>query len=167
MCSDLANKYRATSPTNSHNPLYSISCGDLPIKQFIKWVKKNNVDLDYIPKLFNKEGGLTLYFGTDNVKELLERSKDDPKIEEILKAMCLRIAKSILSLYATMRMDVEKVIFTGGIAYSDTIIEWITYWFNDKIDFMVIPGENEMQALAEGAYRALNNMEEILDYSAF
>lgn len=148
-------------------PFSPTSCGDLPIKQFIKWIKKNNVNLDTIPNLFNKEGGLTLYFGTDNVKELLERSKNDRNIEEILKAMCLRIAKSILSLFATMRMEVEKVIFTGGIAHSKTIIDWITYWFNGKIDYMVIPGENEMKALAEGAYRALNQEEEILDYSMF
>lgn len=148
-------------------PFAPTSCGDLPIKQFIKWVKKNNIDLDYIPNLFNKEGGLTLYFGTDNVKELIEKSETDPKIKEVLQAMCLRIAKSILSLFATMNMDVEKVIFTGGIAHSNKMIEWITSWFNGKIDYLVIPGENEMNALAEGAYRALNKEEEILDYSMF
>ncbi len=145
-------------------PFAPTSCGDLPIKQFMKWFKNSDYPIDKIPELFNKKGGLLYYFGTDNVKELMERTKDEPKVKEVLEAMTFNIAKTVLALHAPLKMKVDRVIFTGGIAHSDELVSWITKWFDGRLEIMKIPGESEMEALALGALRGLKKEEEILKY---
>ena len=63
-----------------------------------------------------------------------------------------------------MKGQVDQIIFTGGIAHSETVtkaigeqVEWIA-------PVTVYPGEDEMTALAEGALRVLRGEEKAKEY---
>jgi len=153
--------------TRQTGPFSPTSCGDLPIKQFVKWLKQSNYPLDKITDLFNKSGGLLLYFGTDDVKSLVEKKNKDPRIAIVLKAMVYQISRTIASHLPSVNMAPDAIILTGGLAHSDFIVNGIKEWLSNSHTVEVLAGEFEMEALAFGTIRALNGEENILNYSDF
>lgn len=155
------------SESRQTGPFSPTSCGDLPIKQFIKWLKNSNYPLDKVDDLFNKNGGLLMYFNTDDVKYLIDNMENDPKIKIVIKAMIYRIVKNICSMLPAVDMNPDAIIITGGLAHSEYIINEIRKWLKDKFRIEVVAGEYEIEALAFGAYRAFYGEEKILNYSDF
>jgi len=145
-------------------PFSPTSCGVLPVKTVIKLINKGEIQIDNIDDLYSKNGGLTAYFGTDDVKELLEKSKEDKNIRDVLEAMCFQIAKAINAQKTILKGIYNCVIITGGLAKSEVILGWIKRWLPENEKYYIIPGEHEMEALALGALRALKNEETILEY---
>ena len=63
-----------------------------------------------------------------------------------------------------LKGKVDKIILTGGIAYSDVVdnaLKERTGWI---ADFKVYGGEDELLALAQGAIRVLNGEEQAKEY---
>jgi butyrate kinase len=114
------------------------------------------------------QSGLVAYFGTQDVRDVLKMIENgDKKAELVLKALAYGVAKSIGSLAVTRAGKVDQIVITGGIAYSEELINWI----KEKVEFIapvsVIPGEREMEALAAGGLRVLNGEEEIHTYDVY
>jgi len=155
------------SESRQTGPFAPTSCGDLPIKQFVKWLIKSNYPLDKVDDLFNKNGGLMMYFNTDDVKYLIDNMNNNKEIELVLKSMIYRIVKNICYLLPAVDMAPNAIILTGGLAHSDFIVTQIRNWLKDKFTIEVVAGEFEIEALAFGAYRAYYGEENILNYSDF
>lgn len=114
------------------------------------------------------QSGLVAYFGTQDVKEVIEMMEEgNDKARLVLEAMVYGVAKSIGALAVTRSGKVDQIIITGGIAQSKFITNRIT----EKVEFIapvtVIPGEREMEALAAGALRVLNKEEEVHPYEVY
>ena len=73
------------------------------------------------------------------------------------KAIAYQLAKDIGSMAAVLRFDVDAIVYTGGMAYSERFCEEITSYVGKIAPIIRIPGEEEMKALALGALRALND----------
>lgn len=56
--------------------------------------------------------------------------------------------------------DVDAIILTGGIAYSEMMTSQIRGYVERFAPVIVMPGEHEMEALALGAERILAGEEE-------
>ena len=60
--------------------------------------------------------------------------------------------------------DVDAIVLTGGLAYDTMITDWIT----DRVKFIsevkLVPGEEEMEALAQGGLRVLRGEEKEKTY---
>ena len=91
-------------------------------------------------------------------------SKGDEKAALIYDAMIYQICKEIGAYSTVLKGEVDAIVLTGGIAYSQTIREKI----EDRVKFIApvkaYPGEDEMIALAQGGLRVLKGEEEALDY---
>jgi butyrate kinase len=81
-----------------------------------------------------------------------------------LEALVLQIAKEIGGAAAVLKGAVDAVVLTGGLAYSDKLCERISNRISFIAPVLLYPGEDEMQALAEGALRILNKEETPLKY---
>ncbi len=57
---------------------------------------------------------------------------------------------------AVLHFDVDAIVLTGGMAYSERFCEEIGSYVNKIAPIFRIPGEMEMKALALGALRALD-----------
>ena len=55
--------------------------------------------------------------------------------------------------------EVDAILLTGGIAYSELLTGWIREYVSFLAPVEVLPGENEMQALALGGLRLLRQEE--------
>jgi butyrate kinase len=111
------------------------------------------------------QGGLVGYLGTNDavkVEKMVESG--DKKASLIYSAMAYQIAKEIGSASAVLKGKVDAIVLTGGLAYGKGFVEDISSYIDWIADVLVFPGENELQALAEGALRVLTNEEEAKEY---
>ena len=55
--------------------------------------------------------------------------------------------------------DVDAVVLTGGMAYSKRLTGTIEEHVRYMAPVLIFPGENELEALAQGALRVLRGLE--------
>ena len=63
------------------------------------------------------------------------------------------------AMAAVLRFKVDAIVLTGGMAFSDRLCKAIGDYVGKIAPIVVLPGEEEMAALAAGAFRALRGGE--------
>lgn len=106
------------------------------------------------------QGGLAAYLGTnDAVKVEAAVKQGDAKAEVIYRAMAYQVAKDIGAMASVLSGDVDGVVLTGGLAHSETLTGWVEGRVKFIAPVFIFPGEDEMEAMAEGALRILRGEE--------
>ena len=144
--------------SDDEGPFSPERSGRLPIKNFIKLCAQH--DINDIKKMVRGNGGLVSLLGTNSALEVQKRiDSGDERARLVYEAMAYQIAKSIGELAVVLGGEVDAIVITGGIAYS----EFITEYIKKKVSFIapvrILPGENELESLAFGAYRVLTGEE--------
>jgi butyrate kinase len=140
--------------------------GGLPALQLAQLCYSGKYTLDQMADLITKEGGMYAYLGTKDLKEAEEMAADgNQQAMLVLEAMAYQIAKEIGAMAAVLAGEVDRVILTGGMAYSQSLIDKITARVKFIAPVTVVPGEEELPSLAQGALRVLNGEEEVKIYS--
>lgn len=112
-----------------------------------------------------ERGGLTAYLGTDDVAEAEQRAAaGDGRAAVVLEAMAYQIGKEIGAYAAALAGRVDAVLLTGGLARHEPTVARITELAGWIAPVRTYPGEDELQALAEGALRVLAGAEAPRDY---
>ena len=106
------------------------------------------------------EGACTHTLGTMDGRDVEERIKNgDEYAKLVYDAMAYQIGKEI-GMYATvLKGDVDNIILTGGLAYSEHLVNIIKEMVGFIAEVIVYPGEDEMDALNKGALRVLEGEE--------
>ena len=116
-------------------------------------------------KLFHGKGGLWAHLGTVDARDVEAMIADGDEYAKIVyEAMAFGVAKDIAKLSAVVCGKVDRIILTGGIAYSKYISEYISEHVSFIAPVEVMPGEFEMEALAAGCLRVLRGEEELQDF---
>lgn len=139
--------------------------GNLPVMQLVDMCFSGHYTKDEMKKKLVGKGGFVAYLGTSDAKEIEDMVEaGDEKATEVYEAMAYQVAKEIGACAAVLCGRVDSIVITGGLARSQHIVKWI----NQRVRFIapvrVYPGEDEMAAMAEGAYRVLMGEEQILSY---
>ncbi|MDO4176398.1 MAG: butyrate kinase [Bacillota bacterium] len=141
-------------------PICPERAGGLPTYDVVKLCYSGEFTYDEMMKHLQRKGGMISYFGTADMREIEKRYNDgDEEVKLVYEAMTLSIAKNIAKLFPDVYGKVDCIILTGGIANSEMFVEQIVSRISYLAPIEIIPGENEMQALAEGALRVLNGKE--------
>jgi butyrate kinase len=112
-----------------------------------------------------KESGFQGLLGTSDLKLVQHREAEDKVITGVINAFVLQVGKSIAAQSSvTSRPDV--IVLTGGMARWTQIVQRLQQKLSWIAPVVVIPGELEMEALAEGAGRVLLGLEEAREYGA-
>jgi butyrate kinase len=69
--------------------------------------------------------------------------------------MAYKIAKEIGAMAAVLSGRVDRIVITGGIAHSRKLVGEVSERVAFIAPVLVLPGEEELEALAEGAQRIL------------
>lgn len=118
-----------------------------------------------IKKKIIGRGGAVAYFGTSDLKELMDRaSAGDERCAVFMKAFSLNISKYIASMAATAEGKVDAVLLTGGIANDKEICDEIIKRVSFIAPVEVYPGEQELDSLAENGYYVLDGTAVIHHY---
>ncbi len=141
--------------------------GGLPTGAFLKYVFENGLDWQDSLRMLYGGGGMYAYLGTNDFKKVMEKYENgnDKKVKIVIEAMAYQISKYIASFTAPVSGNIDAIILTGGLAYSKTFTQLIVpcVEFITK-NILIYPGEDELQAMAEGVIKGLKGEIEILKY---
>lgn len=114
-----------------------------------------------LEKLICGKGGLYSYLGVTDCREVEKLIENgDEKAALVYEAMAYQIAKSIAQMSVPLRGEVDGIILTGGMAHSKKLTDMIRGYAGHIGEFIIMPGEDELGALAKGAVRILEGKEE-------
>jgi len=146
-------------------PMSPERSGSVPIGPLYKMVFSGQYTLAEIKRKNYGQGGLVAYLGTNDGAEIKKRiDSGDQEAKFIYEVMCYQIAKEIGSCSTVLKGKVDAIIITGGLAYNPMTIDLIKERVGFIAPVMVYPGEDEMEALAYGAYRVLKGDEKAKEY---
>jgi butyrate kinase len=141
--------------------------GSLPAGDLVKLCFSGQYSQAQITRLLTGGGGLMAYLGTTDGIEIEKRiATGDPQAAEVYEAMAYQIAKEVGACAAVLEGEVDAIALTGSLVHSKTLLESL----RRKIAFIapihLNPGENEMEALAQGVMRYFNKEEALSVYSS-
>ncbi|MDM5315976.1 butyrate kinase [Fictibacillus sp. b24] len=145
---------------HGEGPFSPERAGTVPIGDLVSLCFSGEYYADEVMKKLVGQGGLVAYLGTNDARTVEEKIENgDKKAELIYDAMAYQVAKEIGSASTVLHGQVDAIILTGGLAFGKEFVKKITdrvEWISDCI---IQPGENELQALAEGGLRVLRDEE--------
>ena len=118
---------------------------------------------------------MAAYCGTNDIRVLVEtagkkiiENEDQapalPSADIVLEAFCRQIAQAVCAHGATLEGKIDGIVFTGGVAHSPVIMKRLITMCGWMAPVVTLPGEREMEALAEGALRALQGEDTVKEY---
>lgn len=151
---------------NEEGPFSLERCGTLPALGLARLCYSGRYGLDDMIRLLTSQSGIYSYLGTKDFKLVVkEASEGNRKAHEVITAMAYQVAKEIGAMAAVLSGNVDRIVLTGGMAHAESL----TAIVKERVEFIapveILPGEEELEALAAGALRVLNGEEEALKYS--
>jgi butyrate kinase len=135
--------------------------GGLQIQKVIRLCFSGQYTEAQLWNLLNREGGVYSYLGTKDLREVERRIETgDGQAALIFDAMVYQTAKDIGAMATVLNGRVDAVLLTGGMARSEKLIQQLCAAIAWIAPVAVYPGEDELQALAEGALRVLRGEEQ-------
>jgi len=111
-------------------------------------------------------GGVVAYLGTNDMIEIERRAvSGDEAARNVLAAMAYQVAKEIGACAAVLAGRVDAIVLSGALARCRPLTQAVRSRVRFIAPVRVIPGENEMAALAQGALRVLRGEAEPRRYS--
>ncbi|UFT97712.1 butyrate kinase [Radiobacillus kanasensis] len=139
--------------------------GTVPAGDLVAMCYSGQYYREEVMKKLVGQGGLVGYLGTNDAVEVEEKMlSGDEKARLIYEAMAYQIAKEVGAMSAVLKGQVDAIALTGGIAHSKPIVSMISEHVGWIADVFIYPGENELEALAQGTLRVLNEEEEPKQY---
>jgi butyrate kinase len=135
--------------------------GSLPVRGLIKLCFSGRFTEAELDRRVFGDGGLFAYLGTRDLMEVERRiAHGDLQAQAVLEAMIYQIAKETGAMAAVLEGKVDAVLLTGGMAHSERVVAKLRAQIEWIAPVSVYPGEDELQALAEGVFRVLDGEEE-------
>lgn len=129
--------------------------GGLPVNALIDYCF-SGLDKAEVKRRLGGQAGVFSYLGTTDFREVVAAVKrGDENAERVYRALVYQLAKDIGAMAAVLRFQPDAIVYTGGMAYDEQFCEDITAYVGALARVIRMPGEEEMQSLAEGALRVL------------
>jgi len=139
--------------------------GGLPVLQAVQYVLDHHLDCKTFSKMVFGNGGVFSYLGTRDFVQVENRVENgDTQAVEVVDAMAYQVAKEIGALATVLSGAVDAILLTGGMAKADFFVNRIKRRVAFLAPVVVYPGEDEIQALAEGVFRVLSGEETVKEY---
>ena len=139
--------------------------GSIPMLQMLELCYSGEYTKQQMHKKIRGQGGMFAHLETSNCQEIEKRIKNgDETAKKVFEAQAYQIAKSIGLLSIVLKGKCDAIILTGGLAHSDSLIRLIRDYVEFIAPVVIMPGENEMEALANGGLRLLDGKEKIHEY---
>jgi butyrate kinase len=148
------------SNTIEEGPFGPDRTGGLPARALVKLCFSGELSQKELDRHVFGDGGLFAYLGTRDLQEVERRiDAGDREAALVFEAMIYQIGKEAGAMAAVLQGKVDAVLLTGGMAYSERLVKLLTGYVEWIAPVKVYPGEDELQALAEGVFRVLHGEE--------
>ncbi len=147
-------------------PFAGDRAGGVPVTAVVEMCFTPGARRDAVRRRLFGDGGLFSLLGTRDAREAVARAAGgDAAAALAVEAMCLQVAKSVGALAAALGGRVDAVILTGGMAHDPAVVEPVRRRVEWIAPVVVLPGEDELQALVDGALRVLSGEEAARAYA--
>ena len=146
-------------------PMSPERTGGIPLILWTKLCFSGKYTEEEVEKLIAGRGGLVSYLGTTDCREVEAMIEaGDKRAATVYEAMAYQVSKSIAQMSVALRGKVDAIILTGGAAHSKKLPSMIKDYAGHIGTFVLMPGEDELEALANGAARIMSGKEEAREY---
>ncbi|MDR0851441.1 MAG: butyrate kinase [Clostridiales Family XIII bacterium] len=147
-------------------PMAPTRAGQLTTLDVAKLCFSGAYDQKALLDLITKHGGVVDHLGTSDMQEVSQRAAEgDEYAALVFDALIYQVAKKIGAYAVALKGEVDAIVVSGGITYSDTVVSGLRSYLSFIAPLFVYPGEFEMEALANGALRVLRGEEEAKVYT--
>jgi len=165
VCALRGGKMVDVSNALSAGPFTPERAGALPTLELVSLCFSGRYSESQIRKKLVGAGGLVAYLGSNSAVDAVKRIESgDERAALLVDAMTYQIAKEIGAMGAALEGRVDAVVLTGGIAHNSYVTDRIARRVSFLGRVLVVPGEDEAQALALGCLRAIRGEEKPLEY---
>ncbi|HSH36781.1 butyrate kinase [Schnuerera sp.] len=131
--------------------------GGLPVGDLAKMCFSGEYSIEDMKRKIKGKGGLMSYLSTIDAREVEDRiNSKDEYAKLIYDAMIFQIGKEIGAMATVLKGEVDNIILTGGLAYSNYLVKSLKEMVSFISNVIVYPGEDEMGALNKGVLRVIN-----------
>ncbi len=149
----------------TNGPFATDRSGGLPAYGLIELCYSGRYSRQEMVDKVSSFGGMYDYLGTKDLREIESRiDRGDEKARLVLEAFVYQVSKEIAGYGATLAGKVDRIVLTGGMAHSGRVVDGIVARVGYLAPLEIVPGEMEMEALADGALRVLKGLETAKDY---
>lgn len=150
---------------DDEGPFSPERAGSAQLLEFLKLCYSGKYSYADMKKKCRGKGGMVAYLGTSDAREIEKMIDEGNETAKLLyDAESYQIAKGVGQLAAVLSGDVRAIILTGGLAHSKRLTEAIVGYVKFIAPVAVMPGENEMEALALGGLRLLKGEEKAKEF---
>lgn len=151
---------------NGDGPMAPNRSGNVPIMPVVKMCYSGQYTLQEMKEKIGRTGGLLALLGTDNMLEIKERiKKGDQWAALVYKNFAYQLGKYIGSYACVLEGKADAIVMTGGVSNDEQFIANVKKYAGWIAPFIVYGGDFEMEGLASGAIRALNQEEDLKEYT--
>lgn len=134
--------------------------GSVPSLELIKLCYSGDYTRNDMKKMVRGKGGMYAHLGTSDCRVIEQMiNEGDEHADLIFQAQAYQIAKAVGLLSIVLKGNCDAIILTGGVAHSKMLTDRVTDYVGFIAPVVVMPGENEMEALALGGLRLLDGRE--------
>lgn len=146
-------------------PMSTQRAGRLPSDELVRLCCSGKYAQQELLKVLNGGSGYKAYFGTQDARKVSELlDSGDELAKRVTETLAYQTSKAVAEMRIAVDTPVDRVIITGGMAN----FRFVTEYIEKKVSFIapveVMPGEYEMDALAEGALNVLSGKEDAKIY---
>ncbi len=147
-------------------PFSLVRAGTLPLGDVVELCFSGTKSKDQIECLITHCGGLNGLLGTTSINEVEIRIKNgDEHAKLVLEAMAYQVAKCIGEMYAVLKGEVDAILITGDVAYSDFVVRIILNHVEKFAPTFIYAGDNEIKFMAANALRIIKGEMIVKTYS--
>lgn len=139
--------------------------GGVPAMKLVELCFSGKYTRKEIEAVLFRDGGFYSYLGTKDLREVERRiATGDSRAALVFEAMVYQIGKDIGAMAVVLKGRVDAVLLTGGMAHSEKLVDELRPVVEWIAPLVIYPGENELQALAEGVLRVLHREEQAREF---
>ena len=150
---------------DGEGPFSPERAGTVPVGELIKMCYSGKYSEKEVYNKLVGKGGYVAYLNTNDAREVLRLAEEgNEKAKLCFDAFIYQVSKAAGEMSTVLNGKVDRIILTGGIAYSEKVVEELKKRIGWIGEITVYPGEDELLALAQGALRVLSGEEEVREY---
>ncbi|BBO77708.1 putative butyrate kinase [Desulfosarcina widdelii] len=131
--------------------------GGLPLQGVLKLCFSGQLTQEELGRRLFGQGGVHSYLGTHDIAAIERRADNgDEEALVVLKAMGYQISKDICSMAAVLDGRIHAVVLTGNLCRARTVVTEIRNRVRFLGQFLIFPGEDELESLAHAGLRIMS-----------
>lgn len=130
--------------------------GPLPLNQLVERCFSGKYSKKDIMDMLMTGGGFQAHTGYTDLRIIEQKAAGgDANCDLIVRAFIYQVCRYIGAQFTVLNCEADAIILTGGIAYSDRVVNGVKRCLGKLAPVLVYPGEKENEAMLAGVLSVL------------